>query len=365
MVSVIIPVYNVKEYISRCMQSIIAQTCEELEIILVDDSSTDGSGECCDWWAEKDRRVKVLHLSENVGHGEARNAGVDICTGEYLTFLDSDDWWETDYTERMLAAAKKWDADLVLCDILYEYRGEKCCTEVSEIRMQSDKVYAARTQGNLINIARTFLWGKLYRTKFYKDAKIKQPPLGFDDLAVVPYLVSKAEKIVRCPFPLYHYLRYREGNTVDNFKNLYGITDALKILFEYFKTSDTYQHYYVYLRKLAFSQVRFAIRKIGMENKALYPDLISNLVNFMDEYFPEWFNPYNKNYAVVGNKNQAETVNLIMFDDKQLEIVTEDKIEKGETKYAYVFRNLPVNINSKSKMWDMADALFCELCEGN
>lgn len=363
MVSVIIPVYNVKEYFGRCRESIEKQTYRDLEIILVDDASTDGSGVMCDEWAAGDERIKVVHLSKNAGHGEARNAGVDICRGEYLTFLDSDDWWENDYVEKMVKTAVKHDAELVLCDIYYDYMGMECHSEVSEIRLSGNKAYSAKERGNIINIARTFLWGKLYQTSFYKEARIKQPPLGFDDLAVVPYIVSRGERIVRCPHPLYHYLRYRAGNTVDNFRNLYGITDALKILFDYFRANSTYRFFYRELRKLAFSQVRFAMRKVGAQKIAQYTDLRERLFAFMDENFPEWFNPYGKKYAVAGDRKQAEIVKLLLFEDEQLHILREEELGNTSSEYAYVFRHLPTDICSQTQMWDLADELFFYLCE--
>lgn len=361
MVSVIIPVYNVKEYFHKCIESVANQTYSDIEIILVDDASTDASANYCDLWAENDKRVKVIHHSENRGHGEARNTGVEICKGEFLTFLDSDDWWELNFIEKMMEFAEQDNLDMVICDILYEYQGEKKYSELSEIRLEGGKICSAKKNRNIINTARTFLWGKLYKTEFYKSLLIKQPPLGFDDLAVVPYIVSQAEKIVRCPMPLYHYLRYREGNTVDNIDNLYGIKDALSILFDYFRASGTYEFYYSYLRKLAFSQVRFAIRKIGLARRESYANLINQLTDFMDKNFPGWFNPYKKKYAVVGDEEQAEIAGLIMFDDEQLHIA--DNVSDLE-KYDYVFADIPKGISSQSQKWDIADGLFFKLCEG-
>lgn len=360
MISVIIPVYNVKEYLNRCVESVVNQTYGNMEIILVDDASYDGSEALCDLWAENDRRIKTVHLKENKGHGGARNIGVLMCEGEFLTFLDSDDWWEPDFLEKLHTAAEQYNSDMVICDIYYEYHGKAAHTEISEIRMQNGKVYNAVQNKNIINTARTFLWGKLYRTEFYRSLTVKQPPLGFDDLAVVPYIVSKAQGIVRYKAPLYHYLRYREGNTVDNFDNLYGICDALVYLFNYFAADGTYDFYYAELRKLAFSQVRFAVRKLGAEKREQYHDLICRLTDFMDDKFPGWFNPYQKQYAIVGNAGQAETVRLIMFDDGQLHMVNAD--DSMEI-YDYVFRNVP-SAASQSERWDIADWLFSRLCEG-
>ena len=115
MVSVIIPVYNVEQYLRRCIDSVLAQTYTDLEIILVDDGSPDGSGAICDEYAAKDSRIKVIHQA-NAGVSAARNAGMDLASGEYLAFIDSDDFIEPEMYEQMLAAAEKTGADVVECN---------------------------------------------------------------------------------------------------------------------------------------------------------------------------------------------------------------------------------------------------------
>ena len=101
MLSIIVPVYNVEKYIGKCIESIVNQTYKDLEIILVDDGSTDNSGKICDEWARKDKRIKVIH-KKNGGLSDARNAGLDICTGDYIGFVDSDDYIELNMYEDLL-----------------------------------------------------------------------------------------------------------------------------------------------------------------------------------------------------------------------------------------------------------------------
>ena len=111
-VSVIVPVYNVEKYLNRCINSIINQTYKELEIILVDDGSTDNCSVLCDEWAEKDIRIKVIH-KENAGLGYARNSGIEVATGEYICFFDSDDYIESETIEECYLMAKNENADIV------------------------------------------------------------------------------------------------------------------------------------------------------------------------------------------------------------------------------------------------------------
>ena len=120
LISVIVPIYNVEKYLDRCVDSIINQTYKNLEIILVDDGSPDNCLAICDSWAEKDRRIKVIH-KENGGVSSARNSALDIASGDYIGFVDSDDWIEPDMYEILIKNAKKYDADISRCAGLLDY----------------------------------------------------------------------------------------------------------------------------------------------------------------------------------------------------------------------------------------------------
>ena len=116
MISIIIPVYNVIDYIEEALDSVIHQTYQNLQIIVVDDGSTDGSGLVCDEYAKKDKRITVIH-QENKGLSAARNAGLDIAKGEYIAFLDSDDAFHREMIEHLLGVAQNENADIITCDI--------------------------------------------------------------------------------------------------------------------------------------------------------------------------------------------------------------------------------------------------------
>lgn len=115
-VSVIIPVYNVEPYLARCLNSILAQTYTNIEIILIEDGSTDRSPQICDEYKAKDNRIVVIH-KKNGGQGEARNLGIDICKGDYISFVDSDDWVESTYIEDLLNFVLKDEADISICEL--------------------------------------------------------------------------------------------------------------------------------------------------------------------------------------------------------------------------------------------------------
>ena len=114
LVSVIVPVYNVEAYLDECLESICSQTYRNLEIILADDGSTDKSGEICDIWQAKDPRIRVIH-QQNAGVSCARNAGLEICTGDLISFVDSDDWLDLQMFEKLVSCLSENDADAAMC----------------------------------------------------------------------------------------------------------------------------------------------------------------------------------------------------------------------------------------------------------
>lgn len=209
-ISVIVPVYNVEPYLCRCVDSILGQTYENLEVILVDDGSPDNSGAICDAYAQKDPRVRVIH-QENGGLSAARNAGIDAATGAYLAFVDSDDYLEADAYERMLSAAKKFDVPVVVAgrwDVSGK-TGEKAlglCPKVQE-KISSEEL-----------VGRIFLWDgcdssacdKLFASWLFETIRF---PVGMvcEDLAVMYRLILQADSASLCPTPVYNYY-HRPGS---------------------------------------------------------------------------------------------------------------------------------------------------------
>ena len=122
-ISIIVPVYQAEKYISKCIESIANQTYKNLEIILIDDGSTDSSGEICDEYGKKDNRIVVVH-NKNKGVSVARNCGLDIATGDYITFVDSDDYIDLQMYSEMMKVVEKYSCDVVMCDCIKEFKGK-------------------------------------------------------------------------------------------------------------------------------------------------------------------------------------------------------------------------------------------------
>ncbi len=210
LISVIVPVYNVEAYLGRCVDSLLAQTYENLEIILVDDGAKDWSGKICDEYAAKDPRIRVIH-KENGGLSSARNAGLDVARGEYLAFADSDDWVEPGAYEAMLKLALERDVKLV-CAGRYDVEsatGEKrkgLCPPETEVISGQELVHRIFLWDNVDSAA----WDKLYHRSLFRQIRY---PLGkiVEDVPVTYRIALDAGKAAMLDMPVYNYF-HRPGS---------------------------------------------------------------------------------------------------------------------------------------------------------
>ena len=204
MISIIVPVYNVRPYLEQCICSIIGQSYRDWECILVDDGSTDGSGELCDELAHEDERLIVLH-QENQGVSAARNHGLSICKGEYICFIDSDDWVAPDYLSHLLSGMTEDRVDMVVTGTIHEQTTVKVHTskEIIRLRMEGDFT------GPFIEHVGLF-YGPcsiLYKSSIIREHHILFPEklsFGEDTTFVFSYL-RLAKDIALLPFADYHY----------------------------------------------------------------------------------------------------------------------------------------------------------------
>lgn len=160
LISVIVPVYKVEKYLDRCVQSIADQTYRNLEIILVDDGSPDNCGAMCDTWAEKDSRIRVIH-KENGGLSDARNAGLEVATGEYISFVDSDDWLDLQFLQILYDLAIQTDADLAECDFMKTCGSAPMKPFTGEITVcTAEEAMVEHIRNSMF---KQVVWNKLYR----------------------------------------------------------------------------------------------------------------------------------------------------------------------------------------------------------
>ena len=212
-VSIIVPVYNVEVYLERCVKSIINQTYTNIEILLVDDGSTDKSGILCDELAECDERIAVFH-KENGGLSDARNNGIDRAAGEYLLFVDSDDYIHPQMVEALYRAQSQTGADLVTCDYTRELDDISKIQDYSSLDVKSFGRDEAMNNVSLNGI-HVMAWNKLYKKKLFENIRYPKGRIHEDEW-ILHHLLWECEKVAVISEKLYFYT-YRDDSIIGQF----------------------------------------------------------------------------------------------------------------------------------------------------
>lgn len=210
-ISVIVAIYQAEKTLSHCVDSILGQTLRDIEVILVNDGSSDKSSEICDEYARKDNRIKVLH-KEHSGVSDTRQMGLLNVTGDYVIHCDSDDWMEPDMLETLYKNAQESDADLVVCDYWAEYR-ERVAQKAFEQNINADTDLCEQMENLLLSV-----WNKLIRRSFIvqNDLHFLPSVCYAEDLYFVFNALDQNPKIAYVPLPLYHYNVQNEGSLTHN-----------------------------------------------------------------------------------------------------------------------------------------------------
>jgi glycosyltransferase involved in cell wall biosynthesis len=232
-ISVIVPVYNSEKYLRRCIESIMDQTYEDLEIILVDDGSTDKSASICDEYANKDLRISVIH-KENGGLSSARNAGLKAASGNLIGFVDSDDYIEPNMYEKLKENMDKYGSDIAVCSIYKSYKymtDEMDGTDTETVYEGKDKFRNLENENEFLTVV---AYNKLYKKEIFK--KIKYPEgKSFEDSYVICDILNTAKKVSYLNEPLYYSTMRRTGLAKQNLTNHSEKIDSLDKYISYYK----------------------------------------------------------------------------------------------------------------------------------
>lgn len=226
MVSVIVPVYGVESYLPRCIDSILSQSYTDFELILVDDESPDSCGRICDDYARTDPRLKVIH-QKNSGVSRARNAALDIASGQYIAFCDSDDFWDQEYLKRMIDEIQRTKADVVSCNYtVIDEMGDRCGTSTYPAGEETIGDLEARFDYLVCGILSGYrgwaIWTRLFRADIIHTHHIRFCPTCenyAEDLGFVFQFCCYADKLCSIHDPLYFYMT-RQGSMMDSSKQI-------------------------------------------------------------------------------------------------------------------------------------------------
>ena len=227
LISIIVPVYNVETYLAKCVDSILAQTYTNLEIILVNDGSSDGCGRICDEYAKQDKRIKVIH-KQNGGLSDARNVAIDVATGEFITFIDSDDYVTDDYIMTLYSLIEKYECKVSIA--LYNTFVEGSKPKVV------NRVYREDCQTNIKAIEEMFYqekydtasWAKLYHSSLFATGIRYPKGIVYEDLATTYLLIFQSDKVAFCNRRIYNYLLRRDSIEGSSFSSK-KMDSALKV----------------------------------------------------------------------------------------------------------------------------------------
>ena len=233
LISIIVPVYNVKEYLDKCIESIVNQTYENIEIVIVDDGSSDGSEIKCDEWKKRDSRVVVIH-QENRGISAVRNTGIQNAHGVYVCFVDADDYIAVDMVERLYCALIDNSVDIAICGY-YECIDDKLIKHFYRSKKMIDPkdYFESIFEGHQIG---SYPWNKIYKRELFSDVAY---PVGqkYEDVSTTYKLICKCKKIAVITDCLYYYVRHEGSITKSiNSKNMWDLINAITEREEYIKS---------------------------------------------------------------------------------------------------------------------------------
>ncbi len=272
LVSVIVPIYNVEKYLPKCVDSIISQKYTNLEIILVDDGSPDKSGDIADQYAKKDERIHVIH-KKNGGLSDARNAGIDAALGEYLVFIDSDDYIHPEMISRMMDAVKKTSSDMAVCAVRNVRENETVPVEIEKDTITVIQDMDKRTEYFFEDkyVEFTVAWNKLYPASYFREVRYPYGKIHEDEFTTWK-IFEMAERIVYIEAPLYYYVQRDDSIMGSSFneKRFFRL-EAYDERLEYYFKSD----YRMGFEKILFFYRVFLlnyakkIREISMDDTLL------------------------------------------------------------------------------------------------
>ena len=376
-VSIITCVYNMEQYLERCISSVLSQSFDDYELILINDGSTDKTGLICKKWADEDERIKYIS-KDNEGLGASRNLGIQLAKGEYVAFLDADDWLDPYFLELMIKTAICDEADVVISDMCFvNIYDDGLDKTVSKIRFKEGLIYP-ENELNYFGKCRTFLCGKIYKRALFTNNHISLPKHAYEDVSVVPYIMYKSKHVSYVEDALYYYYRNRSGSIINDFRQLNYLTDSLTELMCRFRDEneklsgdDSNVWFRCALMNLFWGQVcniwRLTEGRFSREKYEDIQNVRENAYKKFCEFFPDGRVLDGIKIFIDGNPSIRNALLKILLDSDQITNNTDDAhviICDKETGYELdnkIVINLidyDVSGDNETDEWNISDMIF-------
>lgn len=285
LVSVIVPIYNVEEYLKKCLDSIINQTYKKIEIILVDDGSTDYSGNICDEYSKIDRRIKVIH-KENGGLSSARNVGIDNSSGKYIVFIDSDDWINSYFIENLYTIAYESNSDLVISGLKRVFNMNNFDDSKNDnsyrIISKTEALNMTLLGDNGIDVSAC---GKMYKSDIFRNIKY---PIGelYEDFLIIDNIIEKCNKIAITNYRGYYYYQ-RFGSIMHSkySKKRYVLIEKSEQIIKKSQVFHPEIIDYAIYRYIINNLLFIKMTVNDLDYKAEYANFCQNLKKYSKEFF--------------------------------------------------------------------------------
>ena len=304
LLTVIVPCYNVEKYLDRCISSIVNQTYSNLEILLVDDGSTDETGARCDMWQEKDQRIRVLH-KKNEGVSIARNTGIKKSTADYVAFVDADDWIDKNMYTDLMTALLSTHSDIAHCDYCTVYENGKIEYRVHESQAAIETMN--RVKGVLLifedDLWRTNIWTKIYKKSLFDHIEFHQGRIFGEDMAIVHLLFHQASKTVLLNNTYYFYCQRndsacRKGSVQKETKKIKDSGDT------YFERYSFVKEHPEYHRVLPLIKLRTVSAGLN---------LLHNIIKYPQHFTDNYFNIKAKQLSSILYSEEDNWPRLMLF----------------------------------------------------
>ena len=315
-VSVIVPIYNVEKYLEKCINSLLSQTLEDIQIILVNDGSKDNSGNIAKEY-EQNNKDRVIYVEkENGGLSDARNYGLKYATGDFIAFLDSDDYIEKNAYEEMYNKAIEENADYVECDFIWEFPN----------KIRVDKQYPYKNKKEMLSFVRVVAWNKLIKRQLITDNNLEFPKgLRYEDVEFTYKLIPFVNRFAYVDKPFIHYVQREDSIANVQNERTAEIFTVLDNVIEFYKKNNIYEKYrdeleYNYARYLLCSSLK---RMCKIKDKTIREKLLTESWERLNLNFPNWKENVILKTVNIGKNKYMRTVNKSTYKiySKILEII--------------------------------------------